>query len=447
MDPHPDATSGPPEKRAKTGESESTEPAESPAPDADADASSTSADPNAGSQPASAKGKGKGKTKSKKAKKDPSKLPPKYNERRGEHQQETRGRLAPADLSPEEIEARKARRLGTKRKVAVLMGFCGTGYQGMQLNKGAKTIEGELFAALVQAKCVSEDNAEDIKKIGFQRACRTDKGVHAVGNLVSCKLVVDHLEDPVAAINDQLPPQIRVWDIVRVINSFDSKNHTDGRLYEYLLPTYILAPVHDWNERIAAAKPYTLNPTRRPDELAKLRDILQMYCGTHNHHCFTLRKSAKDPSAMRYIMDFTVSEPEVYGYKKEDGEHVEVGEWVSIKVKGQSFLLHQIRKMIGLAIMLMKTNTPAAPLLPNLLSGESTKVNVPKSPSREHIFDKIVREEHESKCFGVWFTLLQKYPYAFRYFNPQGEIPEGYKCKDDDIPGVQEKEEADGFDE
>jgi len=44
------------------------------------------------------------------------------------------------------------------------MGFCGTGYQGMQINPGAKTIEGDLWKALVEAKAVSKDNAEDPKK-------------------------------------------------------------------------------------------------------------------------------------------------------------------------------------------------------------------------------------------------------------------------------------------
>lgn len=42
------------------------------------------------------------------------------------------------------------------------------------------------------------------------RAARTDKGVHAVGNVVSAKLVV---EDPdiVSKINQHLPDQIKVW--------------------------------------------------------------------------------------------------------------------------------------------------------------------------------------------------------------------------------------------
>lgn len=54
-----------------------------------------------------------------------------------------------------------------------------------------------------------EANNMDIQ-IQMARAARTDKGVHAVGNVVSAKLIV---EDPdiVAKINQHLPDQIKVW--------------------------------------------------------------------------------------------------------------------------------------------------------------------------------------------------------------------------------------------
>jgi len=40
-----------------------------------------------------------------------------------------------------------------------------------------------MFKALVKAGAVSEDNAVDHRKIDFQRAARTDAGVHAAGNV------------------------------------------------------------------------------------------------------------------------------------------------------------------------------------------------------------------------------------------------------------------------
>ncbi|KAJ2856582.1 tRNA pseudouridine synthase 1, partial [Coemansia asiatica] len=137
-----------------------------------------------------------------------------------------------------------------KRKVALLLGFCGTGFQGMQVNPNARTIEGELFKALVKAGAVSEENADDQSKVQFQRAARTDKGVHAAGQVVSLKMII---EDPevLSKINEYLPEQIRAWGFVRVIRSFNSKTMCDSRIYEYLLPTYVLMDPSEANKEMA----------------------------------------------------------------------------------------------------------------------------------------------------------------------------------------------------
>ena len=66
------------------------------------------------------------------------------------------------------------------KKMALLMGYSGTGYQGMQLQRGGqRTIEGDLFSALIKADMVPVDALDSPFKVGFQRTARTDKGVHA----------------------------------------------------------------------------------------------------------------------------------------------------------------------------------------------------------------------------------------------------------------------------
>ncbi|MCJ1314584.1 tRNA pseudouridine synthase 1 [Agyrium rufum] len=137
-----------------------------------------------------------------------------------------------------EIEAEERR---PKRKVAVLLGYSGTGYRGMQINDKEKTIEGDLFAALVAAGAISKANADDPKKSALVRCARTDKGVHAAGNVVSLKLIV---EDPevITKINDKLPDTIRVWDIVRTTGSFSAYNLVDSRIYEYIIPSHCFLP-------------------------------------------------------------------------------------------------------------------------------------------------------------------------------------------------------------
>ncbi|KAI0122036.1 pseudouridine synthase [Daldinia grandis] len=142
---------------------------------------------------------------------------------------------------PEEEIAAEERR--PKRKVSVMIGYAGTGYHGLQINHKEKTIEGDIFAALVAAKAISKANADDPRKSSFVRCARTDKGVHAAGNMISLKLIIG---DPnvVKNINDNLPPQIRVWGIQRTNNAFSCYQTCDSRWYEYLMPSYCLLPPH-----------------------------------------------------------------------------------------------------------------------------------------------------------------------------------------------------------
>ena len=63
----------------------------------------------------------------------------------------------------------------------------------------------------------------------WTRAARTDKGVSAVGQVVSFNCVMlDHLEDK---INAHLPEQIRVLGFTRTTKGFHAKTLCDRRLY------------------------------------------------------------------------------------------------------------------------------------------------------------------------------------------------------------------------
>ncbi|KAF7563989.1 hypothetical protein G7046_g129 [Stylonectria norvegica] len=143
-------------------------------------------------------------------------------------------------FSKDEIAAEERR---PKRKVAVMVGYAGTGYKGMQVNGNEKTIESDLFKAFVAAGAISKANADDPKKSSLVRCARTDKGVHAAGNVISLKLIIED-EDVVEKINAALPDQIRVWDIQRTNNSFSCYQTCDSRWYEYLMPSYCLLPPH-----------------------------------------------------------------------------------------------------------------------------------------------------------------------------------------------------------
>lgn len=64
-------------------------------------------------------------------------------------------------------------------------------------------------------------------QVQWNRAARTDKGVHAAGQVISFKAllpVAGGEAELVAATNAKCPPDMRVIEIVRTIQSFNSKN-------------------------------------------------------------------------------------------------------------------------------------------------------------------------------------------------------------------------------
>ena len=136
-----------------------------------------------------------------------------------------------------------------KRRLAILIAYCGTGYQGLQVNPGAETIEKEIVEACFKAGGILDTNLKKLSRIGWSRAARTDKGVHAAGNLITAKLHVERddlkLKEFLERINSHLPETIRIIDAMDVTKSFHAQHHCMRRRYEYLLPTYTLAtPVH-----------------------------------------------------------------------------------------------------------------------------------------------------------------------------------------------------------
>ncbi|XP_042222989.1 tRNA pseudouridine synthase A-like isoform X2 [Homarus americanus] len=217
-----------------------------------------------------------------------------------------------------------------RRKYALLLSYSGKGYLGMQRNPGYRTIEDDLLTAMLRADLITDEGCTCPQMFHFQRAARTDKGVSAARQVVSLKLPED-VPDIAGAINGHLCSQIRVMAIRRTTKSFNCKSWCDSRTYSYLCPTFAFAPVTEMRH-----EGYRITS----EVLEQLKTTLSLYKGTHNFHNFTARKKAQDASANRYIMDIDCGQP----FEREGLE------WITIKIKGQSFMMHQIRKMIGLTM-------------------------------------------------------------------------------------------------
>lgn len=309
-------------------------------------------------------------------------------------------------LVSDEIYKSKITQVGAvKRKYAVCFGYLGSDFQGLQINPGARSVEAELEKALFLAGGISEDNFGRMSKVQWTRAARTDRGVHAATQCCAMKLTfpASSIATFVEQTNSFLPQSIRVHTMTKVSKNFNSKINCSKRRYQYYMPTYCLWDCKHVNGLLAKAfekqgpkvgAGYTGGYVSQTSELSlnhehlgdvrkalsgfriddhtltRFRTALGRYQGTKQYHNFTSDKLPSDSTAQRYIISFECSSPTV---DVSDGT-----EWVLLTVIGQSFLLNQIRRMVGLAIDIARNAVPVD-VMQRAFS--DSKVQIPTAPA------------------------------------------------------------------
>lgn len=138
---------------------------------------------------------------------------------------------------------------------------------------------------------------------------------------------------------------------------FNAKDQCNSRTYSYTLPTIAFADDKSSSTEFRVT----------PEILIKVNETLKLFEGTRNFHNFTSRKAFADPSATRFIYFFKCDEP----FISKDVE------FCIIHVKGQSFMLHQIRKMIGLTLAVVRGIAPVETIQ---RSFKENRLDIPMAP-------------------------------------------------------------------
>jgi tRNA pseudouridine38-40 synthase len=184
---------------------------------------------------------------------------------------------------------------------------------------------------------------------------------------------------------------------------------------------------------ITAKRSYRIPPIR----LDRIKHALSLYVGTQNYHNFTVDKPFKDASAKRVIKSFVVSDAPIL---------INGTEWLSLKVHGQSFMMHQIRKMVGMVALVVRCgcdpsrikeamgpdlfSIPKAPSLGLLLERpvfdsynkraskdlgkekldfDKFKTEMDEFKQRE-IYERMYRDEEKENVFGNFFNHVDNFP-------------------------------------
>ncbi|MHC1636350.1 MAG: tRNA pseudouridine(38-40) synthase TruA [Candidatus Methanospirareceae archaeon] len=186
-----------------------------------------------------------------------------------------------------------------KRRVALKIGYIGTNYHGFQIQPDVPTIEGEIFKALKKL-----DILEDRKKANYSSSGRTDKGVHAISQVISFD--TSHPKISPRMLNSELPEDIFAFAMATPYEGFDARRDAISREYRYFL----------FNDGL---------------DVEKMKEASKLFVGTHNFFNFSYGYSSEKATIKR-----------IYAIDME-----ERGNFIVIDVKARSFLRMMVRKIVG----------------------------------------------------------------------------------------------------
>ncbi len=180
-------------------------------------------------------------------------------------------------------------------RLAFRVSYLGTRFYGSQMQVDRRTVEGEFVAA-----CRRLSLFDDWRQAGFLFAGRTDRGVHACGQVAAFSTMEP--ERAVRTINTQLPPDCWCTGYSEVSPAFHPRYDAKFRTYRY----YFEEGIYDVGAMGRAAV---------------------RFLGNHN---FTSFARVGDKNPWRRILAAAVS------------DHEDV---VCLEVTAESFLWHQVRCM------------------------------------------------------------------------------------------------------
>lgn len=136
-------------------------------------------------------------------------------------------------------------------------------------------------------------------QISWSRSARTDKGVSAIGCIISMKLV--DVPNLIESLNKELPSDIRAFGLNRVTKNFRAKIRADARHYEYIIPTSCFAPSKNIASE-AERKSFVFDLAAKKT----VEEVQSAFLGTHNYFNFTSEIKGDDMRANRYVKKFWV---------------------------------------------------------------------------------------------------------------------------------------------
>jgi tRNA pseudouridine38-40 synthase len=195
----------------------------------------------------------------------------------------------------------------------VYLEYEGTRYSGWQIQKNARTVQGDLVEAM--------RTVFKTEKLEFMGAGRTDAGVHAL--LQVAHLDVQTMLGPEIIrmkVNDELPADINIIEVEKAPPSFNARHDATARSYLYQIS----------RRRSAFGKRYVW----------WIKDTLNL------HH---MQEASLAFKGMKNLQSFTDDDPEEKSTKVLIEEIIvkETGDLLLIRIVGSHFLWKLVRRIVG----------------------------------------------------------------------------------------------------
>lgn len=198
----------------------------------------------------------------------------------------------------------------------VFIEYAGTRYSGWQIQKNARTVQGEL------TRVIAEVAGE--RRFELYGSGRTDAGVHALEQVAHLDIITSIPAEMLRRrINDALPSDIHVLKIELARHKFHARHDAVARSYLYQIS----------RRRTAFAKNFVWW-VRDDLDVTKMREVARVFAGMKDFRSFT----DDSPDAKSTVVGI------------ERIEVAEEGDLVLIRVEGSHFLWKMVRRMVGVMV-------------------------------------------------------------------------------------------------
>jgi tRNA pseudouridine38-40 synthase len=249
------------------------------------------------------------------------------------------------------------------------LAYDGTDFFGWQVQPDRGTIQGALADAIQRVTG---------ERVLPQGSGRTDAGVHARGQVASFALDAPiPAANLLRALNRKLPETIRVLAAAPAPPEFHARHSVRAKSYEYCIDRTEICP--PWRARFAWALPWPLDPQR-------MQAAAQALTGTHDFTSF----AAIDPDRTTRTAGEVEDAPGRIGNVRtiSQSEWREEGETLIYSVRGDGFLHHMVRNLVGTFVDIGRGHLEVD-AMPSILEARARAAAGPTAPARGLFLDSV----------------------------------------------------------